>query len=133
MTTDTTARTHDRSLWLPGVAFASAGAAAAVLTASIAKAAGATLEIDGEAVPLTGFAVLAFGFSLLGVVIAAGLRRWTTSPRTVFVRITLVLLVLSLVPDVLMPDIETSTRVALVLAHLVTAFVVIPGVVSRLR
>lgn len=131
--TDTTAHIDRRSLWAPGVGFAVAGAIAATLTASIAQGAGASLEIDGEAIPLMGFATLALGFSLIGVVIAGALRRWSSVPRTMFLRITGVLVALSLVPDLLTPDIDTSTRVALVATHLVTAFVVVPGIASRLR
>lgn len=133
MMSDTTAHTYRRSLWAPGAAFAVAGAIAATLTASIAKGAGASLEIDGEVIPLMGFATLALGFSLVGVVIAGALRRWTSAPRTIFLRIAGVLVALSLVPDLLTPEIETSTRVALIATHLVTAFVVVPGIASRLR
>jgi hypothetical protein len=121
------------TLWWPGVGFAAAGAAAATLTAAAAHAAGASLEIAGEAIPLPGFTQLAFVFSLIGVLIAAGLRRWSDRPRTLFVRSTVVLLVLSFVPDLITPDMTTATRIALIATHVVAAAIVIPGIASRLR
>lgn len=128
--TGTTART---SLWLPGIGYAVAGAAAATATAAVAHAVGASLTMQGEEVPLLGFTNLAFAFSLVGVVIGAGLRRWSSRPRALFVRTAIVLTALSLVPDLIVPDTSVGTRIALMATHLVTAAVVVPGIRSRLR
>lgn len=129
---DTVAETRS-TLWLPGVGYAVAGAVAATAVAAIARTAGVSLEIAEERIPLSGFSVLALGFSLVGVVLAAGLRRWAREPRRTFVRVTLVLTALSLVPDLLTADIDGASRVTLMLTHLAAAAVVIPGVARRLR
>lgn len=71
-------------------------------------------------------------FSVLGLVIALVLRRFAGSPRTVWVRTTVALTVLSLVPDVL-ADADTSTKVLLMVTHLVAAAIVIPAVARGLR
>ena len=70
-------------------------------------------------------------FSVVGLVIAAVLRRFARRPRTAWLRTTVALTVLSLVPDVL-ADAATSTKVLLMLTHLVAAAIVIPAVARRL-
>ncbi|MEV8398393.1 DUF6069 family protein [Streptomyces niveus] len=127
------AKLRSRALWWPGVAFAAAGAVAATLVAAVARAAGASLEIGGDAIPLLGFAQLAFLFSILGVVLAAACRRWAGQPARMFTRTTLVLVVVSFLPDLLIPDADAATRVSLVLTHIAVAAIVIPGIRSRLR
>jgi hypothetical protein len=135
-TTITTAPTNTsetrKPLWAAGGGYAVAGAAAAVVVAAVARAAGVSLEIAGEEVLLGGFAVLAFGFSMAGVVLAAGLRRWAKHPQRTFVRTTIALVVLSFGPDLLTADIDVATRITLMLTHLAAAAVVIPGVARRL-
>jgi hypothetical protein len=120
-------------LWLPGIGYAAAGAAAATVTAAVAHAAGVSLEIQGEQVPLLGFTNLAFVFSVVGVVIAAGMRRWSDRPADLFVRTAVALTALSLVPDVVVPDASVATRLTLMATHVVTAAIVVPGVRARLR
>lgn len=124
--------TRDR-LWLPGIGYAAAGAVTAFLVAAAAHAAGVSLEIAGEKIPLLGFANLAFVFSMVGVLMAAGMRRWTGAPRRTFVRTTVALTVLSFVPDLVTADIDAATRVTLMLTHVAAAAVVIPRLARRLR
>ena len=76
-------------------------------------------------------------FSLIGVGLAAILARKARRPRSTFVRTTLVLLVLSIVPDFvaipkLSPDFATSTTWTLAALHVVAAAIVIPVLASRL-
>ncbi|WP_293773266.1 DUF6069 family protein [Sporichthya sp.] len=59
------------------------------------------------------------------------LARRAGAPRTTFVRATVALTALSLVPDVL-ADAAWDTRVLLMLTHLVAAAIVIPALSSRL-
>ena len=121
-----------RAFWRPA-ALAAIGAAAATTTvAAIAHAAGVSLAIDGEQIPLMGFATLTVMFSAIGILLAAGLRRWTGSPRTTFVRTTVVLTALSLVPDLLVSA-SVDTRLTLMTTHLVAAAIMIPAVAKRLR
>jgi hypothetical protein len=53
-------------------------------------------------------------------------------PRTAWIRTTVVLTVLSLVPDVL-ADAAVRTKMLLMVTHLVAAAIVIPAVARRLR
>jgi peptidoglycan/LPS O-acetylase OafA/YrhL len=70
-------------------------------------------------------------FFLVGVVLAVVLSRTVRRPRTVFVRTTVVLTALSLVPDVIV-DAAPATKALLMLTHLVAAAIVVPMVARRL-
>jgi hypothetical protein len=70
-------------------------------------------------------------FSVLGLVIAASLRRFARWPRTVWLRTTVALTVLSFVPDVL-ADAAVATKILLMLTHVAAAAIVIPAVARRL-
>ncbi len=80
---------------------------------------------------MPGFATLTAIFSVIGLVIATVQARFARHPRRAFVRTTIVLTVLSLVPDVLV-DAAVSTKLLLMLTHLVAAAIVIPVVARRL-
>jgi hypothetical protein len=107
---------------------------AAVATSLVAAAgsfAGISLDISGEPIPVPGFGTLTAMFSVVGLVLALVLARTARSPRTAFVRTTLVLTALSFVPDVL-ADAATTTKLLLMLTHVVAAAIVIPAVARRL-
>ena len=70
-------------------------------------------------------------FSLLGVGIAAVMSRVARRSRRTFVRTTVVLTALSLVPDAI-SDAAPATKALLMLTHLVAAAIVIPAVARRL-
>ena len=70
-------------------------------------------------------------FSLVGLVLAVVLARFARRPRTAFVRTTVVLTVLSLVPDVIAAA-TPATKMLLMLTHLVAAAIVIPAIARRL-
>jgi peptidoglycan/LPS O-acetylase OafA/YrhL len=111
-----------------------AAAGAALATATVAAAgqfAGVSLVVNGAPIPVSGFAVLTLVFSLVGLVLAVVLGRAARRPRTVFVRTTMVLTALSLVPDVLV-DASAGTKALLMVTHLVAAAIVIPAVARRL-
>ena len=114
-----------------GVVAAVAASAATMAVAAAGHAAGISLDIAGAPIPVAGFGVLTASFSLIGVVIAALLSRFARRPRRTFVRTTVVLTVLSLVPDVI-ADAGVATKVLLMLTHLVAAAIVIPAVARRL-
>lgn len=118
-------------LWRAAVGF---GAVAAVVTstvASVAHAAGVSLEISGEQIPVLAFAQLTFLFSLVGLGIAAAVRRWAANPQRAWVRTTVALTVLSFVPD-LLADASVDTKLTLMTTHAVAAAIVIPAVAARL-
>jgi hypothetical protein len=107
-----------------------AAATAAVATAG--NAVGISLDVAGAPIPILGFASLTAMFSVVGLLIALGLRRFARHPRTAWIRTTVALTVLSLVPDVL-ADAATTTKLLLMVTHLVAAAIVIPTVARRLR
>lgn len=108
-----------------------AAAAATAVVAAAGQAVGITTNVAGAPIPTSGFAVLTVIFSVVGLVIAAGLRRFARRPRTAWIRTTVALTVLSLVPDAL-ADADTSTKVLLMVTHVVAAAIVIPAVARRL-
>jgi hypothetical protein len=112
------------------VATALASVATSIVAAS-GHAAGISLDIGGAPIPVQGFAVLTTFFSLVGLVLAVVLSRVARRPRSTFIRSTVVLTVLSLVPDVL-ADATPATQALLMLTHLVAAAIVIPAVARRL-
>ncbi|HEX4816819.1 MAG TPA: DUF6069 family protein, partial [Nonomuraea sp.] len=99
--------------------------------AAAGDAAGISLAVGGAAIPVSGFAMLTAVFSLAGLVLALGLARWARRPRTAFVRTTIVLTALSLVPDVLV-EASADTKGLLMLTHVVAAAIVIPAIARRL-
>jgi hypothetical protein len=111
-----------------------ATAVAAAATATIAAAgefAGISLLVGGAPIPVSGFAVLTVIGSVVGLVLALVLARSARRPRTAFVRTTIALTALSLVPDVL-ADASVATKVLLMLTHVVAAAIVIPAIARRL-
>jgi uncharacterized protein DUF6069 len=55
---------------------------ATTLAAALARAVGVDVEVPdgGETIPLSGIAVVTGFFSVVGIVIAAGLLRWRLAP-----------------------------------------------------
>lgn len=86
----------------------------------------------GETIPLSGFTVVTGFFSVVGVVMAAALRRWSARPAERFVRTAVTLTAISLVPPVL-SEADTATTAALLGLHLVAATVMIPTLARSLR
>ncbi|AVT28520.1 hypothetical protein C6361_02295 [Plantactinospora sp. BC1] len=114
-----------------GVIATVAASAATMAVAAAGHAAGISLDMSGAPIPVSGFGMLTAVFSLIGVVMAALLSRFARRPRRTFVRTTVVLTVLSLVPDVIV-DAGVATKALLMLTHLVAAAIVIPAVARRL-
>jgi hypothetical protein len=114
-----------------GVVAALAASVATPVVAAAGQAVGISLDIEGAPIPLLGFATLTGIFSLVGVLLAVVLSRVARRPRSVFVRTTVVLTALSLVPDVIV-DAAPATRALLMLTHLVAAAIVVPALARRL-
>ena len=119
------------SLLLTGAVATVAAAVATSLVAAAGQAVGVSTAISGLPIPVEGFATLTVIFSVVGLVIATALRRFARRPRTAWLRTTVALTVLSLVPDAI-ADAATSTKVLLMLTHVVAAAIVIPAVARRL-
>ncbi|KAA0022151.1 hypothetical protein FOY51_14205 [Antrihabitans cavernicola] len=120
------------AFWRPAAVAAIAAAAATTAVAAVAHAAGVSLEIQGQQIPLAGFAQLTLMCVAVGIVFAAVLRRWARNPRVAFVRTAIVVAALSLIPDVIVSA-AVDTKLALMLTHLVAAAIVIPVLAARLR
>ncbi|MEU4239749.1 DUF6069 family protein [Actinoplanes sp. NPDC026619] len=130
-----TGRTH-RFRGLAGIGLIATLAAMAATTtaAALARAAGADFEIPdgGETIPLPGFAVVTGFFSVVGVVIAVALLRWSARPAERFVWTAGSLTAISLVPP-LICGATTATVAALIVLHLVAAAVMISTLTRSLR
>ena len=111
-----------------------AAMAATTLAAAAAQAVGVGFEIPdgGETIPLSGFAVVTGFFSLIGVVLAVALGRWSSRPAERFVGTAVTLTAISSVPPFL-SGAEPSTVAALLGLHLVAATVMIPTLARGLR
>lgn len=133
--TFTTTTTHSdiptSSFGRPAALAILAAAVATTTVAAMAHAAGVSLEIDGEPIPAAGFGTLTLVFAVLGLGLAAAIRRWARSPRRTFVRTTVALTALSLVPDLIVSA-SAATRLTLMATHVIAATIVIPVVAGRL-
>jgi hypothetical protein len=115
-----------------GLGAAVAAAALNAAVAALARAAGVDLEVTGGAIPVSGIAFVTVVLSAVGVLIAAALSRWSASPVRWWLRTTVALTALSLVPPFLAAA-DTATAVTLVLLHLLAAAVVVPAVARTLH
>jgi peptidoglycan/LPS O-acetylase OafA/YrhL len=105
--------------------------AAAVATAVAAvHAAGVSFEVDGEVIPLAGFAQTTFLGAVIGGVVLAVLNRRSRSARSRFLQTTVALTALSCVPSVTWPD-DAATKLALVALHDLAAAIVVPALVRH--
>ena len=122
-----------RRLAVTGLGAAVAAAALNALVAGLARAAGVDLEVTGgEAIPVSGIAFVTVVLSVLGLLIAAALSRWSNSPVQWWLRTTVVLTAVSLVPPFLAAA-DTATAATLVALHLLAAAVVVPVVARTLH
>ncbi len=123
--------TAAKPLIIAGLTAAAVATAATSAVAAAGESAGISLAVGGAPIPVAGFATLTAIFSVVGLALALVLARTTRRPRTAFVRTTIALTALSLLPDVL-ADASASTRMLLMLTHLVAAVIVIPAIARRL-
>ncbi|MEV4273006.1 DUF6069 family protein [Micromonospora aurantiaca (nom. illeg.)] len=132
----TVGRPHGfRRLAVTGLVATIAAMVVTTLAAALARAGGVDFEIPdggGETIPLGGFAVVTGFFSLVGVVIAAVLLRFSARPARRFVWTAVSLTALSMVPPLIAGG-DAATTIALVGLHLVAAAVMIPALTRSLR
>ena len=134
MTAEAVAETATRRHPVLRAALAS-GAIAAIVTTAVAAAAdaaGVPLAVDGEEIPLFGFAQLTLIGAVLGGLIAAGLHRYGTQPQRWFVRTAVVLTAASCVPSVNYPP-DVATQVVLVATHVIAAAIIVPALARSIR
>jgi hypothetical protein len=123
-----------RGLAVTGLMATLAAMVATTLAAALAKAVGVDFDVPegGETIPLSGFAVVTGFFSVVGVVLAAALLRWSARPAERFVGTTVSLTAISLALP-LVSGASTATIAALIGLHLVAAAVMMPTMTRSLR
>lgn len=123
-----------RALAATGFVATLAAMIATTLAAALARAVGVDFEVSGsgEMIPLSGIAVVTGFFSVVGVVLALALLRWSARPAERFTWTAASLTAVSFVPPVL-SGADAATITALVALHLVAATVMIPTLAWSLR
>ena len=102
-----------------------AGTAATTAFAAITHAAGVPFEIDGEQIPVGGFATMTLLGAVLGGMLLLAANRFAAQPHRRFLQVTAALTALSCVPSLMSPP-DTATKIALVVSHLLAAAVIVP-------
>jgi hypothetical protein len=125
-----TARTS--GVWKTVAATTLAAAIATEAVVALARATGIDVAIQGQDLKPGGCSTILLMCMVAGVAVLAAVRRWASSPARTWVRATVALTVLSLVPDLTVPDTATSSRIVLMTAHLVAAAIVIPALARKL-
>jgi cytochrome bd-type quinol oxidase subunit 2 len=128
-TTTTDPRTT--ALWRTASRAGVVAAAATTAVAAGALAAGVPLEVDGEQIPLAGFAQLTLLCTVVGLVVAKALARWASRPQRTFAVTAVALTGLSFVPDLAIAA-TSATKVVLMATHVVAAVLVVPALAGRL-
>jgi hypothetical protein len=128
-----TPRTSTRRALIRTTAVATLLAAVATeLLVALVNAAGRDVAIDGTALGFGGCASVLLVCMVPAVAVIAGVRRWSAHPARAWVRITVALTVVSLVPDLAVASTSTGSRLTLMAAHLVAAAIVVPLVARTL-
>jgi hypothetical protein len=132
-TATTTTRTTPRvPLLKTGAAVGAVAAATTTVLAVTAHAVGVSFaDSTGASIPWFAFAQLTVICALLGVAVAAGVRRRASQPRRTFTRSAWTLAVLSCVAPTLI-GLSAAGATTLVGLHLVAAAIVIPAIAARL-
>jgi peptidoglycan/LPS O-acetylase OafA/YrhL len=133
--TDTDAAVATTSRRLPllrtGLAAGAVAAVATTLVVAVARGFDVAVAVDGEAIPLLGFAQLTLVGALIGVALARVFTTRARHPQRTFTITTVALTAVSIIPDVLV-DATTGSRFVLALTHVVAAAIVIPALAHRL-
>lgn len=108
------------------------GAGVTTAAAAAVHAAGVSFEIEGEMIPLLGFAQMTFVGAVIGGLLLAALNRWSGRAHRRFLQSTVALTVLSCVPSVAMPD-DAGSQVALVALHVLAAVIIVPVLARHAR
>jgi peptidoglycan/LPS O-acetylase OafA/YrhL len=124
--------TRRTRFWRVGIISGAVAAVATCITVLAARAGDVDVAIDGERVPLDGFALFTMVGALIGVALARTFSRRAQSPRTTFVRTTVALTFLSIVPDFIVPA-TTGSRLVLAVTHVVAAAIIVPALAARLH
>lgn len=139
-TTTTPASTHDilldapttpHRLLVPGLISGAIAVLATSATVLVAHAAGEDVAVGGEQIPVAGFAQFVLVGALIGIALARVLSRRAQRPRSTFVRTTVALTALSIVPDLVI-EASIGSKLVLIATHLIAAAIIIPTLATRL-
>lgn len=108
------------------------GAGVTAAAGAAVHAAGISFEIEGEMIPILGFAQMTFIGAIIGGLLLAGLNRWSGRARARFIQATVALTALSCVPSVTMPD-DGGSQIALVAVHVLAAAIIVPVLARHAR
>src|SRR4051794_36494999 len=123
--TPTFTTTSTSSLRRTTVTVGLAASAATVAGAAALHAAGVPFAVQGEMIPLAGFAQMTFLGAVIGGLLLAVLNRRSASPHHRFLQVTVALTVLSCLPSVALPP-DAVSKAALVSLHLLAAAIIVP-------
>lgn len=130
--TDSTATKRADSLRRTTLKSGLVAAAATTALAGVANAAGVSLEIEGEMIPLLGFAQMTLLGAIIGGVILAVMNRRSRHAQATFTRTAVALTALSCVPSVMWPD-DLATKAVLVATHVLAAVMIVPALNRHAR
>jgi hypothetical protein len=125
------APTTSPRLLVPGLIAGAIAAAATSATVLVAHAAGVAVAVGGQQIPVAGFAQFVLVGALIGIALARAFSRRASRPRSTFVRTTVVLTAMSIVPDLLVQA-SSGSKLVLALTHLIAAAIIIPTLAARL-
>ena len=86
-----------------------------------------------KAIPVGGIAMAVLMNATVGLLVAAGLARWTRSPARSVAAVATTYATLSLLGPVFAAHTHNATKLVLAVAHVVAAAVIIPPVTAALR
>jgi hypothetical protein len=128
----------ERPLWQVGLVAALVAAAASVVVYVTARAAGVPMELtevfedEFARMPVRN---MAFGALLeggvAGILLATACRRWTRRPRSYFLALAMIGLIVSFVLPII-SDASTATKVVLSISHVVVAIIIVPALALAL-
>lgn len=128
----------NRPVWLVGAVAGVAASAATEAYGLLARAAGIPMSAGSVGAPSAGpitvgmFAMGTLICTFWGTVIAVLLKRYARRPARVFLWTAVGLTAVSLAAPVLAAHTAVSTKIMLLVAHLVAASIVIPAMTRRL-
>jgi hypothetical protein len=122
--TRTTPSTRTRVGWRSGLVTTAVAAIGTTVLAAVIRAAGVELGVDGEPIPLLGFAQMVALGGLIGIVVARH------TGRTAFYRTTILLTVLSCVPSIALGT-TAADKIGLVVTHVAAAAFIVPRLAPR--
>ena len=119
------------SLWRTGLRAGVIAAAVTTAGAVLAGVAGVSFEVEGEAIPIAGYAQMTLIGAVLGVLLAKAARRWSQAPQRTFVRVCVALTALSCVPD-LTTGFDAASALTLMALHVAAAVIIVPRIADQL-